>query len=205
MLPGGVLAAGFLLALVPGWLFLRLTESSRRPRNLSSLQEVLELVAIGLLTTGLSTGVVALLAPEILLGLGARRPTTVEQVRELTLTAILLLASAMLVAWFAANWVIWRDPVPESSVKIGVWWDALAADRIPRGTIPYVALRLSTGETVEGILMSYTWSPDVEHRDIAIRSPIKVVTDGKVKEPPYDVFVVPGAEVKHIAVKFVPQ
>ena len=67
MLPSGLVAAAFLLSLIPGWWFLRRTESQRRPRQLSTLQEMLELVGVGIATTGLAIALGLLFFPDVVL------------------------------------------------------------------------------------------------------------------------------------------
>jgi hypothetical protein len=69
--------------------------------------------------------------------------------------------------------------------------------------VPYAAVELSNGTTVEGVLHDYTWAPDVTHRDIALAKPIRVTKEGETKEPDYDFLVVPGNEVRHIALQYV--
>lgn len=212
MLPGGAVAAAFLLSLVPGWWFLRRTESSRRPRQLSALQEMLELLGVGFLTTGLAVGVGLATFPDLLLDRQARASTR-DEVRIYIALVAGVLVGAVLLAECAAAYVRLRNPAPTAEFNIGAWWSVMRPDGVPRGHLPYVAVERSDGTTVEGILHTYTWSPDVTHRDVALKKPIKFTTpepskwwggaSRSVTRPvPYEYVVVPGTEIRHIALRY---
>lgn len=212
MLPGGVAAAAFLFSLIPGWWFLRRTESSRRPRDLSALQEVLELVGVGLLTTGLTVVLGLLIRPQLVL----RHKWPANTAGEIRLDVALVLGTifiATLLAEVAARVTRRLDPAPDSEVNIGVWWAILRPEKVPVGQLAYVALSLKDGDTVEGVLDTYTWAPDVAHRDIALKGTIKFTQpvagrlwrrpSSVTKTTPYDRLVVPEAQIKHVALKYI--
>ena len=94
MLPGGLVAAALLLSLVPGWLFLRLTEKVRRPRHQSQLQEVLELVAVGVGTTGAAILLAALVRADGMYHLKIP-PENGDDVRNWAWSVVLLLLLAV--------------------------------------------------------------------------------------------------------------
>lgn len=215
MLPSGAIAIALLLSLIPGWRFLRRTEASRRPRNLSSLQEILELVTVGLLTTGVAIGAGLLLWPDLLLDRDFPAETHGE-VRLYVGLAFATLSTATLLAEVAAWFVRRAHPAPKSEFNIGVWWSVMRPEAVPDGHLPYIAIERSDGVTVEGVLHTYTWSPDVTHRDVALRKPVKFTQPAgrRIWRPgpasvtrrvPYDFVVVPGVEIKHIALKYTPQ
>lgn len=211
MLPGGAIAAAFLLSLIPGWWFLRRTESCRRPRHLSALQEILELLGVGILTTGLAVGIGLAIWPNLVLD-REFPATSGHEVRIYIGLIGGLLVSSLLLAEAAAFGVRKLSPASTSEFSIGPWWSVLRPEIVPEGHLPYVAVERSDGVTVEGVLHNYTWSPDVTHRDVAIKKPIKFTTPAAVtrwgrKSPsvttpvPFEFVVVPGTEIKHIAVR----
>lgn len=212
MLPGGLVAGSLLLSLIPGWWFLRRTESCRRPRHLSSLQEVLELVGVGVLTTGLALCAGLLIRPELVLDHSFPARTA----SDIRMDVVLLLGTglaAVLLAEIAAAIVRRVSPADDSEMDIGPWWSVMRRDKIPKGKLSYAALSIAEGVTVEGVLHSYTWSPDSSHRDIALRAPIIFTRPGRkrwrtgarpvVTSTPYDYVVLPASEIKHVAVKYV--
>lgn len=212
MLPGTVLAGTLLLSLVPGWLFLRLTERVRRPRNTSDLHELVELVAVGVGTTGLAGLAAAVFRAEGIHEL-TWPPTGPADIRELGLSFGAVLAASLALAVAGALLVRWRSPTPTASLVTSVWWDVLRADAVPSGHVPYVSLRLRDGHgSVEGVLDAFTWQVGVEmRRDISLRPPIRfpagVSDDGKVlyRKPGYDRLVVDGDMVQEIALRYVPR
>ncbi|MBZ5736925.1 DUF6338 family protein [Nocardioides mangrovi] len=214
MLPSGLVAAAFLLSLIPGWWFLRRTESHRRPRQLSTLQEILELIGVGVLTTGLAACLGLLLWPSLVLD----HEFPADTAREIRMDVALVLgtlAVATLLAEVGAQVIRRRHPADNSEINIGPWWSVMRRDKIPEGQLSYVALALADGTTVEGVLHNYTWSPDSTHRDVALTKPIKITQPGarswlKRAEPvvtktPYDYLLIPATEVKHVALKYTPQ
>lgn len=206
MLPASAVAAALLLSLVPGWLFLRLTETARRPRHQSDLQEVLELVTVGVLTTGLAVAGIALTCPGGALDLEVS-PDTAHELRKLAGYVVGTFALALFLAWVFARIAIWRSPAPKSSLGTSVWWDVLRAEKVPDGMAPYAMVTLNDNTTVEGIVATYTWQSDTSHyRDIALRAPIRFpVGDGKSRKPPYDFLIIAGTDIKQLALKYVPK
>lgn len=205
MLPASAVAAVLLLSLVPGWLFLRLTETARRPRHQSDLQEVLELVTVGVLTTGLAVAAVSILRPAGVLNLSVP-PTEARHLRELAATVVGTFTLALVLASLFARIAIMRSPAPKSALGTSVWWDILRAEKVPDGMAPYALVTLNDDKTVEGLLATYTWQSDTSHyRDIALRKPIKYpVGEGMSRKPPYDYVIIAGTDIKQLALKYVP-
>lgn len=206
MLPASAVAAALLLSLVPGWIFLRLTEKARRPRHQSDLQEVLELIAVGVLTTGLAVAAVAVFRPAGVLNLKFP-PTDARELRELALSVVgtFLLALGFAVAFaFAFRST---SAAKKSSLVTSVWWDILSAEKVPPGMAPYALVTLNDDTLVEGIVSAFTWQSDSSHhRDIALRAPIRFpVGGGKSRKPPYDRLLIAGTDIKQLALKYVPR
>lgn len=204
MLPSGLLAAGFLLALIPGWLFLRWTESARRPRMLSSLQEVLELVTVGLLTSGAALLLLGLVCPSLLLRL-AQSPDSAADVRWAMGVPAIALALAVLGAGLGALFTNMMSSATDIETVIGVWWGVLRREKVPEGKVPHVAVALADGSTADGVLAAFTWSPDATHRDIALRGPVRITSGGQVKELPCDRLIIPSDQIRSIALKYQPR
>lgn len=213
MLPTGLVAAALLLSLIPGWWFLRRTEACRRPRQLSSLQEVLELVGVGVLTSGLAVGLGLLIHPQLVLDRDFP-PGTPGEVRMDVALVIGSLLAATLLAEAAARIMRRGASTDESEMNVGPWWSVMRRAAVPSGHLPCISLTLSDGTTIDGILHNYTWSPDSGHRDVALLRPIRItrpsVVVGGVKNPPvvvdtpYEHLIVPEAEIKHIALMYAP-
>lgn len=212
MLPSGLVAAALLLSLIPGWWFLRRTESRRRPRHLSTLQEILELVGVGMLTTGLSVGLGLLARPSLVLDHGFPAHTAGEIRMDVGLV-LGALAGATLLAEIGAQIIRRRNPDDSSQINIGPWWSVMRRDNIPPDQLSYVAVAFADGSTIDGVLHNYTWSPDSTHRDVALRKPITITKPGArlwlkqaalvVINAPYDYIVIPATEIKHLALKYV--
>lgn len=164
----------------------------------------MELVAVGVVTTGLAACGGVLAFPRAMLSLRTT-PETVNDLRVYALRVLAVFGSAILIS-VAAGLVVSRfRGSPAASLQTGVWWDVLQAQKIPSGKVAHVAVELADGYTVDGLLTSFTWSPDVGHRDIALSPPIKVTRKGEPIVPGYDALIVPGEQIRHIAVKYAPR
>lgn len=183
MLPGSVGALLLLFALIPGWLHQQLMKRTRLRGSVSALEEVLELVAVGLLTTGVPLVVLALLPPQShgpLVDIGAWvREGSVYfglHLRRVAASSVLLLAVACALAWGLYR-IRCRGRRGEYEPSMSIWTYALG-DR-PKGKTPYVCLSLKDGREVEGQLASFSLSESArEERDIALGSPIKIKGKG---------------------------
>ena len=174
---------------------------------------MLELLGIGVLTTGIAVGSILLISPDLLLE--RQMPaTTSGEVRIDVLLACGVLLAAVLLAEGAAALVRQQSQAPTAEFNIGAWWSVMRPDAVPDGSLPYIAIERSDGITVEGVLHTYTWSPDVAHRDVALKKPIKFTTPASrsmlgrttkavTKSVPYEYVVVPGTEIRHVALVYV--
>jgi hypothetical protein len=201
MLPGGTIAAAFILALIPGWLFLRFTDRSRQPRAQSSLQELLEVVAVGLATSGAALLFWGWARPDAIFSL-MRQPDSANELQVSLWSATTVLAMApglsLLAAWLA------RRLRPES-YSLGVWWEVLTKEHIPAGHTAHIAIDLGDGLAVDGVLHAYTWSDDAAHRDISLEAPIRFTRASGEIATSFDRVVIPGDEIKHLSLQYVPQ
>lgn len=185
MLPGSYLAAAFLLALVPGWTYLRLR--ARRDPSLprTGLDQTLEMVAVGLMTTGLAAALWALLPASRthllditrLAGNGGGDYARAH-VRQSVATLLVVLVVAELLA-YALFHTLHRNRRRQFRRET-VWVGALG--HRPRGR-PWIGVELRDGRLVEGWLLAYPTGDEHEHRDIALRAtpnaPIRVTRPGE--------------------------
>lgn len=178
MVPGDIGGVLLLLALIPGWLYLRLQERLRPPSGTTGLGELLEVVAVGLATTGISAVAVALsphcLAP-FLLDVDAWSAGGDAYLRAHVRLALSSLVVVLLLAVGVAYGLYWlqRRRLPaEFRPQGNVWVHALGAR--PKGTVPWVGLQLADGRLVEGLLHGYTLDGSTDERDVALSRPIRV-------------------------------
>lgn len=176
MIPSGAFAAALLVALIPGWVFLKLRErrDAALPRN--GLDELLEIFAVGLSTTGAavlawlllprsSTG--WLLDPQALADAGTG--VLADNVRQTALTLAVVLLLALLLAAGAA----WLAGARTKSrfARVTVWTGALAEED---DKVRWMGLHLRDGRLIEGRLLAYPTGDEHERRDIALEGPIFV-------------------------------
>lgn len=181
MIPSGAFAAAVLLALIPGWVFLKLRErrDAALPRN--GLDELLEIFAVGLSTTGAALLVWVLLPrgwttwlvdPQALADSGTG--VLANNVRQTALTVGLVLLLALLLA-AGASWVAGAR-TKSRFARVTVWTGALAEQD---GKVRWMGLHLRDGRLIEGRLLAYPTGDGHERRDIALEAPI-VVTEATV-------------------------
>jgi hypothetical protein len=199
------------LALVPGWLYLRLRERLRPPSSATGLSQLLEVVAVGLLTTGVSVLLLSLIPHRWLpwlIDLKAWAALGNDHLRHnvrnsmISVAVVLGLASLAAVALHLLQRASSSDRFnPESSV----WGQALG--RRPEGTAPWVGLQLRDGPFVEGVLHSLSFGhEDQDERDIALTRPIRVTDDGGLaRYVEIDRVIVPGREILYISVIHAPE
>lgn len=212
MLPGGIGVALLVLALVPGWLYLRLDQRLRPSSGATGLVELLEVLAVGLATTGTAGFIFVILPPRwapFLLDLDtwARLGNDYlrENVRPAAASAFALLLVAVGVAYVLYLVQRLRSPA-EFRAQGSVWVHALGAR--PQGRLPWVGLRLSDGKLIEGLLHSYSLAEgSAGDRDIALQRPIRITESdgGHPHDASIDRLIVPAREIAHIAVVHVPE
>lgn len=185
MLPGSYLTAGFLLALVPGWTYLRLR--SRRDPALprTGLDQTLEVVAVGLMTTGLAAALWALLPASVTQLLDVARLAgdgggdyARTHVRRGVATVLVVLVVAELLAY--ALFLAFHRDGKRQFRRETVWAGALG--NRPPGR-PWVGVDMRDGRLIEGWLLAYPTGDEHEHRDLALQAtpnaPIRVTRPGE--------------------------
>jgi hypothetical protein len=159
----------------------------------------MEVVAVGALATGASLAIWCWLRPQAVLDL-QHSPADASKLRSDVATIAGILGTAVVLA-LAAAWLTRR--IRGDSVSVGVWWEVLAQERIPKGYCAHAAIRLDGDVTVMGVLRTFTWSDDVSHRDVGLQKPITFRSPGKETiRPEYDHLIVPGTEIRHLAIKY---
>lgn len=212
MLPDGLGVLAIALALVPGWFYLRLRGKRRPPSTATGLGEVLEVVAIGLVTTGVSCLALVLLPHRWLPWLIDVRSVATrgsdylgENIQSAFLSGAVVLVMASVIAW-ALDRVKGTDSSDTFDSESSVWGKALGLR--PEHTVPWVGIRLGSGELVEGVLHSLSFGHEGrDERDIALSRPIRV-TDPDQTTPrtvEIDRFIVSAAEITYINVVHLPE
>ena len=207
MLPSSIAVSVMLLALVPGWFHLRLRERLAPASTATGLSELLEVLAIGMATTGVS-GAVLIFVPHRWLPLlldvdsWAREGTIYlrSHIRDATLSAVAVLTLALVIAYLLYLPLRLTRPA-EFRAQGSVWVHALGAR--PKGRVPWVGLQLKDGKLVEGLLHSCSLSEGpLEERDVALGRPIRVtLAQGQsARCLDLDRLVVPGNEISYIAI-----
>jgi hypothetical protein len=198
------------LALVPGWLYLRLRKRVQPPSSATGLSQLLEVVAVGLLTTGISVFVLSLIPHRWLPWLidletwaAVGNDHLRHNVRNSMISVAVVLGLASLVA-FALH-LLQRSGSDRFDPESSVWGQALG--RRPEGTAPWVGLQLRDGPFVEGVLHSLSFGhEDQDERDIALTCPIRVTDDGgPARSVEIDRVIVPGREILYISVIHAPE
>lgn len=209
MLPVTVVGLVVLLALVPGWLYLRLVNAVRAPSAQSGpLHQTLEVAAVGAMTTGISAFVLLLVPHRFVPFMINVEAWAVsgdayvrERLRELAYTVVLVLALALLIAY-----CLYRLRRPSEFRNYGNVWVHSIGER-PKDRVPFIGLHLHDGRLAEGPLHSYTLEDSDGSRDIALARPIRITErDGSTPRPlPHlDRLVVPGNQIAYITVIHVP-
>ncbi len=202
MMPDGLIGACLLLSLIPGWLFLRRSESERQPRDQTALHELLQLVGVGLLTTGLAAALALLVNPRLLLDHDGPL-TTSGEVRAAVGLLVGLLVLSIALAEIAVQLLRLTSKTPNARLTVSVWWASLRPELVPEGKLPWAVVALKDGSTLEGVLSDYTLSAESSHRDIALRAPIRATIAGETKSTPYKVTLVLADDIRHVSVAYV--
>jgi hypothetical protein len=206
VIPGGLAALLVLLAFVPGWLYLTWAERMQPTPRRTGLHELLEVVAIGVGTTGPAILLMILIPHEWLpftVDLQAwadKGPEYLSDHLDAAAITLLLIGGLALSFAFAIYWFGPRRRAagPEFHQRGNVWTRALATR--PEGELPWVGLSLIDGTLVEGVLHSMSLH-EGEDRDIAIATPIRVTpVGGEPLRSPVARLVVPAREIRHISV-----
>lgn len=175
MLPTTTFAAFLLIALVPGYAYLRLTEDARRPRDNSTLDEFLEVLAVGMGTTGLAAVLCFLIRPhEVARAIRNASLDAPDALKRAIIIGALIAVTALAFACLGA--CATRLP-GKGSYSPNVWRATLGLRR--KGHLPYVVLELKDDDRrIRGVLHSYTTLDGDHPRDIAVMNP-EIARDGK--------------------------
>ncbi len=209
--PATVAALLIALALVPGWLYLRLIERLQPRSGTSGLHQLLEVLAVGVATTGVSVIVVVLVPHrwmpftlDVSAWVSKGDSYLRDHVRSATWSLALVFALAVLLAC-VLYWLRARKKPAEFRSQGNVWVHSLG-DR-PTDKVPYVGLQLKDGRLVEGPLHSYTFDAEPGKRDVALSGPIRVTAAGggvAQPNPSLDRLIVPESQIEYITVIHVP-
>lgn len=197
MFPGSVTAALLLLALVPGYLFLRLTESVRRPREDTALAEVLEVCAVGLGTTGVAVLVGIYFWPNSVRRLHDATLSDPGSIRFAAVAIVGTLAASLLIS--ATLSVAVRGLSNERYARNGVWSATLGLSK--PGHLPHAMVRLKDGRSIDGVLHAYTTVDGETPRDIALVAPIGLTVRGARTKLDTEYLIVSGDQIDLIGMK----
>src|SRR6266704_1123070 len=210
MLPNAPFALLALLALLPGWLFVRLAER-RGPRpERSSLAELLELAAVGFSAMAVSALVVVSLSLAIHPWLFDVKAWAHERhqylgehlVPALVSTAFAIILSCVFVMLLYLAFYSRRSAgfKPGSSV----WVDCFG--NVPKDQQNWLGVHRRDGSLIEGLLLSYPAGSDENAREISLTKPIRLTPQGGQKFIlPIDRVVIPGEEITAVTIIHVPQ
>jgi len=205
--PSGALTVGLLLALVPGWVYLRLRSTANAALPRTGLDELLEVVAVGFATTGIAVALWALIPADIsrladirsLAKHGAAYETSHPQ--RMAATGFVVLVVAVGLAYLLFKVTHWRRK--STYIRETVWAGALGWRD---GRYAWVGLMLRDGRLVEGQLCAYPVGDNHEHRDIALQGPIRVTQPGAASAiaTALDRLIFNESDIKYIAMTLVP-
>ncbi|WP_425303653.1 DUF6338 family protein [Nocardia wallacei] len=208
-LPGSLALVFLLFSLIPGWWHLRLLEQARPTGKSGGLNELLQVLSVGLATTGSAVLILVLLPdswrrgwlvdPEALLKGGkAYVQTNLRQVA-ISVAAILAVACLIAVLLYFVRSIGSRKgfkPLGDPWVySLGNW---------PKNMVPYVGIELTDGRHIEGVLHSYTTDNSSAKPDIALKEKIRI-TQKDAEEPiqtTHDRIVVPGDQIALVSMRF---
>ncbi|PKV78322.1 DUF6338 family protein [Nocardia fluminea] len=184
-----------LFSLVPGWFYLRLVERTRPARKVSGLHEVMQMLAVGLATTGFALLIVVLLPSSWLVDWVALvqdgRAYVLPHLRRVVVSIAVLFVLAILIAYLLYWCRARRSPTgfkPEETT----WVSAFNAS--PKGSSPWLVIEMADGRKIEGWLHSY--DPDEEKPDIALQGGLWETGPGRGRvEMSADRFIAAGDQV----------
>lgn len=213
MLPPVTLGALLIvLALVPGWLYLRLVERLRPPATYGGLHQLLEVLAVGAATSGVAALAVLLTPHRLLpftLNIDAWAAGGVAYLRAhprpAAWSVALVFVLALLVAYGLFSVHRLRRPA-EFRGHGNVWVHSLG--NRPADKVPYVGLHLDDGRLVEGKLHSYALDTQEGCRDLALERPIRITQANETVAHPLpnlDRLVVSADRISFITVIHAPR
>jgi flagellar biogenesis protein FliO len=213
MLPDVPLAFWVLLALLPGWIFVRLAETRCERPDRSQLAELLELAAVGFSTTAVSAIAVASLSLikgfSWVFNVAAWAHTRNQYLGDHLATALgsmaLIIALSCALAFGLFVLVHRRRRPGDRSFNVGgtVWVAALTA---LNGRMSTVGVYLHDGSIIEGVLFCCTAGTGDGPREIALTAPIRVTRpNGNPYNVPVNRIVILESEIAFMTVGHVPR
>lgn len=204
-MPSEAGAFAILVALIPGWWFVRQRERKTGDLRASALDELLQVLVAGVATTGVSVAVLILWPWGMVNWLVDVQRWLKEgdaylqgNLRAIVVTAGLVLLAAILMAHLAANWM----PVPKRRLndRSSMWVNALRADN--RTHHKYISTELLDGRVFEGYLEGITPEGAADEQVMALGAPMFVKKDSSKNAEPYeaDSLAVPLSQIKYAAV-----
>lgn len=203
MIPGALVSALFVVGVVPGYLYLSWTRGIRESRSPDSpLESLLEVVGVGLATTGTTVLVGAWLRSDDLSSLARRLESpdwTGPLIRDLAGTTLAVFLVSVGLA--AAGAIVARAMKPRRYYpRI---WQEVFAERKREYT--WVRVDLASGTSFAGALHGSDFAVDEGERDIVLRRPIqKISTDGRLEAVGVDRLVISEADIALIHVEYQP-
>ncbi|MHC6223059.1 DUF6338 family protein [Arthrobacter sp. MMS24-S77] len=197
-----------LVALIPGWWFVRQRERKVGDLRASSLDELLQVLVAGLATTGVSLSVL-ILWPWGRLGWLVDIPQWLSEgdsylkgnLNTLVISAVLVLLTATATAHLAARVM----PLPQRRLndRSSMWVNALMAEDTKRHK--YISAELLDGRVFEGYLEGITPDGAADEQVMALGSPLFVKKDPSKPAVPYsaDRLALPLSQIKYAAVVLV--
>jgi hypothetical protein len=195
VLPTTSVAALLLLALVPGYAYLRLSEDARRPRDHSALDEFLEVLAVGLGTTGLASLVLVLCWPEeVAETLKKASLDSPDALRAVVVLGAVVAGLALGIACLGS----WLTRLPGAGSYSANVWRATLGLR-DESHLPWVVVELKGDDPrrLEGVLHAYTTLDGDHPRDLALLAP-RISKDGTTWESGADFVIVSAEEIAAI-------
>jgi hypothetical protein len=204
-LPGEAGAFLVLVALIPGWWFIRQREVRTGDQRASSLDELLQVLVAGLATTGISLAVLILWPWQRLSWLVDVQRLLREgdgyvqgNLGSMVLTAGAVLFVAILMAHSAAKWM----PLPKRRLndRSSMWVNALLADDAQHHK--YISAELLDGRVFEGYLEGITPDGATDEQVMALGSPLFVKRNPSRNPEPYlaDRLALPVSQLKYASV-----
>lgn len=214
-MPASLLGLVIVSALVPGYLCLLITTPVRRPSRASALYELLEVITIGIATTGIICLGFAVVGPSSTSSFLSAVKTvssgqsSAKQVRLVgTDVAVVLASSIALAAGAGRGWRWFRRSSKQYAPSVH---QQVLSPKDGKHN-PYVVVTLRDGGEVSGYLQAYNMSDTADDRVIAVqgspgnpvgyRSP---VTHEQIAVPGDDVLLmVYGSDISQVTVRQIP-
>lgn len=207
-MPVSAAALVIAIGLVPGYFFLWLTSHVRKPGTGSTVSELLEVLLVGVATTGVTAAAFTLAQPGLLRDNADtfRHLDTADdgEIRGSIGTVVAILAISLGLAWGLAQlakWVVRR----RHSRYVPNVFDGTFNTK-PVGHYPHVQITMLDGSTVGGPLLSFSHSDSQDERMISLKRPIRRWAPGKTESKllPHDQFIAMGSQFKFISISHKP-